>query len=118
MANSSGMVVRGSMRISKQAGSLGSKKVKAERGRRGENRNKKPDSAWTPPPFYNKPDRRHSFQELKPPVPGSKAQRQNRPATSAITTQCKSTTCKPKLIGFGPMCVAAYRRDALGLSLL
>lgn len=29
MANSSGMVVRGSMRISKQAGSLGSKKVKA-----------------------------------------------------------------------------------------
>lgn len=29
MANSSGMVVRGSMRISKQAGSFGSKKVKA-----------------------------------------------------------------------------------------
>lgn len=38
MANSSGMVVRGSSRISKQAGSLGSKKVKAvETEKRGEN---------------------------------------------------------------------------------
>lgn len=34
MANSSGMVVRGSMRISRQAGSLGSKKVKAGERRR------------------------------------------------------------------------------------